>query len=210
MKISIENYLQKIDANFKDKSQKDIYMTYILVFSMIFSFSYLLFWDSSEAEFQTKLKQVKSKEKQIIDDNRYLQQNTLAKVSSIENEIQTAQKKTILLKDNNQYIKHKIEDISFLIYDEQTWGEYLHSISKHAQSNNVKIINFSNHYTENKTSFGHVLDINVQIQAKYNDTLNFINSLEQSKLVIDLHSLNIVASQKLDSNLTISVWGITY
>ncbi len=210
MNIGIEDYLQKIDTSFKDKSQKDVYMTYIMIFGIIFAFSYLLFWDTSEAEFITKRTQVQNKETQIINDNRFLQQNTLVKVSNIENEIKLAQQKIIIFKDNNQYIKHKIEDISFLIYDEQTWGEYLHSISKHAKRNNVQILNFSNHYSENKKSFGHVLDINIELTAKYNDTLNFINSLEQSDLVIDLHDLNITASAKLDTNLTISVWGITY
>ncbi len=210
MKIGIEDYLQKIDRNFENKSQKDIYMTYAVIFSMIFAFSYLLFWDTSEADFKAKRLEVTNLESKIIDDNKFLQENTLVKVANIENEIKITQSKTIQFKDYNQYIKHKIEDISFLIYDEQTWGQYLHSISKHAKSNNVKIIKFSNHYTENKNSFGHVLDINIQMNAKYNNTLNFINSLEQSDLVIDLHSLNMLVNENLDTNLTISVWGITY
>lgn len=210
MKIGIEDYLQKLDLSFKDKSQKDIYMTYIMIFSLIFAFSYLLFWDTSEADFKAKRTQIVSLEGKIINDNLFLQKNTLAKIANIENEIKIAQIKSIKYKDSNQYIKHKIETISFLIYDEQTWGKYLHSISKHAKKNNVKIINFSNRYTESRDSFGHVLDINMEINAKYKNTLNFINSLEQSDLVIDLHTLNISTNKKLDTNLTISVWGITY
>lgn len=210
MSIGIEDYLQKVDQNFKNKSQKDIYMTYMMIFSVIFAFSYLLFWDTSEADFKAKREQVKAKEIQIINDNKFLQNNTLVKVANIEQEIKAAQEQTIVFKDNNQYIKHKIEEISFLIYDEQTWGEYLHSISKHAKDNNIKIVNFSNHLTENKSSFGHVLDINIELNAKYKDTLNFINSLEKSDLVIDLHTLEMTANKKIDSNLTISVWGITY
>jgi len=181
-----------------------------MIFSAILAFSYLLFWDTSETDFKAKRAQVVIVEGNIAKDKIFLQQNTLAKVTQIENEIKRAQKKSIEYKDNNQYIKHKIEEISFLIYDEQTWGKYLHSISKHAKTNNIKIINFSNHYTENKNSFGHVLDINIELSAKYNNTLNFINSLERSDLVIDLHEFNINANKKLDTNLTISVWGITY
>ena len=47
MKINIEDYLHKIDNAFKGKEQKEIYMTYIMIASAIFAFSYLLFWDSS-------------------------------------------------------------------------------------------------------------------------------------------------------------------
>ena len=69
---------------------------------------------------------------------------------------------------------------------------------------------FSNKYALNNKSFGHILDINLKTTGNYKNTLNFINSLEQSELVVDIHDLNIVATEKLNSDLNISVWGITY
>ncbi len=113
-------------------------------------------------------------------------------------------------KDNNTYIKSKIETISSLIYDERSWGEYLHSISKNAQKYNVKIVNLTNRYSDNNNSFGHILDISVKSSSSYKNALRFINSLEQSDLVVDLHHLDIKAQNKLNSELEISVWGITY
>ena len=116
----------------------------------------------------------------------------------------------LAFKDNNQYIKTKIEEISSLIYDEQKWGKYLLSISKNAKLYDVQILDLSNKYTEKNTSFGHVLDINIKTTGDYKNTVNFINSLEQSDLVVDLHDLDIEANEGLDSKLDISVWGITY
>lgn len=210
MKINIEDYLQNIDNYFKEKSQKDIYMTYIMVFAVIFSFAYLLFWDTSEADFNTKRAQVVNMESKITTDQLYLQQNPETKITQIENETKKAQLAVIELKDNNQYIKTKIEEISSLIYDEQTWGEYLHSISTNARSNNIKILNFSNKYAQAQSTFGHILDISIQANGSYKNTLNFINSLEQSDLVVDLHTLNLQALETLNSDLNISVWGVTY
>lgn len=210
MNIGIEDYLQKIDVSLQEKSQKDIYMLYIMIFGMIFAFSYLLFWDSSEADFKAKQAKVTAIKSKIALDKNYLQGNTLQKIKNIDNEIIQIQKDIITFKDNNQYIKHKIEEISFLIYDEQKWGKYLFSISKNAKKYNIKILNFSNKLAEKEDVFGHVLDINIHLTAQYNDTLNFINSLEQSDLVIDMHDINITATDRLDSNLSISVWGITY
>ncbi len=210
MIANIEDYLQKIDNSFKEKSQKDTYMTYIMVFGVIFAFSYLLFWDTSEADFDAKRAQVVSIESKITKDNRFLQQNPITKIVKIENETAILIKQTIDYKENNQYIKKKIEEISSLVYDEQTWGEYLHSISKNAIKNNIKILDFTNKYTTKSSSFGHLLDISMSITANYKNTINFINSLEQSDLVVDLHHLKIQASDKLNSELTISVWGITY
>jgi len=210
MMAVIEDYLQRIDSSFKEKSQKDIYMIYIMIFSLIFAFSYLLFWDTSEADFKAKRAQVVAMEKNISNDEMYLKINPQSKIIQIENEIKKAQEQMLVHKDNNQYIKHKIEEISSLIYDDQTWGEYLHSISINAKKNNVKILNLNNTYVKNTNSFGHILDINIKAKSTFKNTINFINSLEQSELVVDLHDLNIQANEKLYSDLNISVWGILY
>ena len=55
-----------------------------------------------------------------------------------------------------------------------------------------------------------MLDINLNFTGNYINTLSFINSLEQSELVVDLHALNIQAQDKLNTDLNISVWGINY
>lgn len=96
------------------------------------------------------------------------------------------------------------------MYDERTWGEYLHSISINAKKYDMKIIDFTNKYALNNQSFGHILDIEVKSTGDYKNTLNFINSLEQSELVVDIHDLDIKAADGLNSDLSISVWGITY
>ena len=210
MKIIIEDYLQKIDLTFKEKSQKDLYMTYIMIFSAIFAFSYLFFWDSSADDFEQQNIKITSLESKIKEDRMFLQYNPETKIALLENEIKKAKDETLMHQENNEYIKAKIETISSLIYDERSWGEYLHSISINAKTYNVQIINFTNKYAFNNTSFGHILDITIEASAKYEDTLKFINSLEQSELVVDIHGLKIKADDTLNTDLNISVWGITY
>ena len=209
-KFNIEDYLHKIDSTFKGKSQKDIYMIYLMIFGSIFAFSYLLFWDTSEGNFVKKSAQISSISTKINKDKIYLQQNNQAKVSLLDSEISAAKNRLILVKDNNDYIKSKIETISSLIYDERTWGEYLHSISTKAQKNRVKILNFTSKNTLSTSSFGHMLDIEIESTGNYKNTLLFINSLEQSDLVVDIHSLNIKTDEILITDLKLSVWGITY
>ena len=74
----------------------------------------------------------------------------------------------------------------------------------------IKILDFNNKYAKNDGSFGHILDISIKSTGNYANTINFINSLEQSDLVVDLHTFDIQAKDKLTSDLNISVWGITY
>jgi hypothetical protein len=210
MKINIEDYLHQIDSAFQDKTQKDIYMTYIMVISIIFAFAYLLFWDSSFESFEKTRANVNKLENKINNDQRFLQLNPESKITKLEQEIKKINNEMIIHKDNNAYIKSKIETIASLIYDERTWGEYLDSISKNAQVYNVKITKFTNKYAPTDSSFGHILDITIESTANYKNTLKFINSLEQSELVVDIHDLSMKADKSLITDLNISVWGITY
>ncbi len=210
MKINIEDYLQQIDASFKEKSQKDVYMIYVMIFGAIFAFSYLLFWESSEKDFSDSNRKIEDITAKINLDRTYLSRNPQAKITLIERDIKLSQAKLIVEKNNNDYIKSKIEAISSLIYDERTWGEYLHSISRNAKKYNVTIRHFTNEYAKNDKSFGHILDIVLETTGSYKNTLKFINSLEKSDLVVDIHAFNIKAQNKLNSHLNISVWGITY
>lgn len=210
MKINIEDYLHKIDAAFKDKSQKDIYMTYVMVVAVIFAFAYFLFWDSSFKKFKQTRASVNTLQTKINADKLFLQQDPESKIIQLSKEIKKINNETITLKDTNAYIKTKIKTISFLIYNERAWGKYLDSIAKNAQKYDVKLITLTNRYVQSDSSFGHILDITIKSMANYKNTLKFINSIEQSELVVDIHDFDIKADKMLRSDLNISVWGIKY
>ncbi|MEA2100619.1 MAG: hypothetical protein U9P72_10875 [Campylobacterota bacterium] len=208
--INLENYLYKIDSRLKDKTKKDIYMLYSLIFGALFVIPYLFFWDSSEKMFQDNKAQVLDISSKIKSDKIFLQNNPHSKITLLEKDISSAKIRLQRNKDNNKYIKKEIEAISSLFYDEKIWGEYLHSISINAKKYNVTILDFTNSSIMNNSSFGHMLDINIKSTANFNNTLKFINSLEQSNLVIDIHSLDIEAHEMLNTELNLSVWGIVY
>jgi Tfp pilus assembly protein PilO len=210
MRINIEDFLHKIDLYFKDKEPKDAYMIYIMVASSIFAVAYLLFWDSSFEQFENTRKEVQKVQKQIRTDEMFLQRNKANRIVQLEKEVEKIQKDIIIHKDNNAYIKAKIETISSLIYDERTWGEYINSISTNAQKYNVQILELTNSFSDVNNNFGHLLDITIKSSSNFKNTLLFINSLEQSELVVDLHDFKIDAQNSLVSDLNISVWGIKY
>lgn len=210
IKLMIEETLQKIDIFFKEKSQKDTYMVYVMIIALSFAVAYP-FYDLSLNEFNNVKKKVDGITAKIDADKIYLKANTEAKVAMLVQEIKNLESDLVAQKEKNKYIKEKIEAISELIYDERAWGEYLNSISINAQKYNVKILNFENSYSKNNgAAFGHVLDIALKVQGSYLDTIKFMNSLEQSELVVDMHDFSIKAQDTLNSDLDISVWGITY
>ncbi len=210
MKITIESYLHKIDNSFKHKSKKDIQLTYIMLVSVIFALSYFLFWDSSENNFLEQKSQISKIKTKLIVDKAYLGANPPLKIIMLDNEIKSSQEKMIGYKIKNDYIKNKIEEISALIYDERTWGTYINSIAQEAKKYHINISEFKNTLNSSNGSFGHILDLNLKLSGKYKNTLKFINALEQSDLVVDIHYLTIKAEDRLNTELKISVWGITY
>ncbi len=210
MKINYENYLHKIDSALKNKTQKELYMTYMIVVMSVFAFSYLLFWNSSFESFNTTRENVSQLENKIAIDKRFLQQNPTSKITQLDKEIHNINQEISVNKDTNAYIKSKIETISSLIYDERSWGEYLDSIATNAQKYHIRLLNLTNEYPKINSAFGHILDISVNSEGDFQNTLKFINSLEQSDLVVDIHNFKIDTNTSLESDLNISVWGITY
>ena len=208
--MSIESYLQKIDLSLKSKSNKDIKLTYIMVVIIIFALSYFFLWDLSKNNFLSQNKQIISIKTKLNIDENYLATNTSIKTTALDNQIKKTQIKMLDFKDKNDYIKNKIGDISSLIYDEQTWGKHINSISLDAQKYDVIISEFNNEFSKNNGSFGHILDLSIKLSANFANTLMFINALEQNDLVVDIHNLNIKAQDELNTELKISVWGITY
>jgi hypothetical protein len=208
MKFNIEDYLYTLDQTLSLKSERDKMMMFVMIFAALFAFSYLLLWENSEASFKASHEKAIKMESDLSSDKSYLEVNPVEKIAQIEQETVAIQMNEQHYIQYNAYIKDQLEQISSLYYDVKTWGAYLDSVSKYARAYNVKLLNFGNTLTEGNSSFGHVLDIHISTEGAYKNTLKFINALEQSYLVVDLHDINMTADKKLTSDLNISVWGI--
>lgn len=208
MKFNIEDYLYSLDQVLSLKSERDKMMMFVMIFASLFAFSYLLLWESSEASFKVSHEKAIKMESDLSHDKSYLEANPVEKIAQIEQETVAIQMEEQNYIQYNTYIKDQLEQISSLYYDEKAWGAYLNSVSMYARAYNVKLLDFGNTLTTDNSSFGHVLDIHIKAEGAYKNTLKFINALEQSYLVVDLHDINMTAEKKLTSELNISVWGI--
>jgi hypothetical protein len=208
MKFQIEDYLYSLDQSLSQKSDRDKMMLYVMIFAGLFAFSYLLLWESSEASFKVSHEKATKIEQELAFDKNYLDANPPEKITQIEQETVALELDRSRYIQYNTYIKEQLEQISSLYYDEKVWGAYLDSISRFARQHKVKLAKFGNTLQTDNTSFGHVLDISIESEGPYKNTLKFINALEQSYLVVDLHNFNMNADEKLKGDFNISVWGI--
>lgn len=208
MKIQIEDYLYTLDQSLGQKSDRDKNMVFVMIFTLLFAFSYLLFWESAEISFQESHEKAQKVENELTIDKDYLAANPPERIAQIEQETLQLRQTQIKYTEYNSYIKEQLSQISSLYYDERVWGAYLDSISRYAKTYGVKLTTFRNTLQADNNSFGHIMDIQIVSEGPYKNTMKFINALEQSQLVVDLHDFNLTADEKLTGELNISVWGI--
>lgn len=208
MKLHIEDYLYAMDQSLSQKSDRDKMMLYVMIFASLFSISYFFLWESSEASFKVSHEQAVQIENDLNADKQYLSSNPPERIAQIEQETAAIEKQHGLYVQYNAYIKEQLDQISSLYYDEKVWGAYLDSVSRYARQYNVRLPRYGNTLQTDSSAFGHVLDIAISSEGPYKNTLKFINALEQSFLVVDLHDFNMSAEEKFKGDLNISVWGI--
>ena len=210
MSAIIEKYLYDIDQSFAEKSEKDVKLIYGMVFVVLVMFSYLVFWESAEKGYNDIKAASLAVQDKIYIDKRYLAGHPQSVITNLDIDIKTLNSKLAYLKDENIYIKSEIDKIPELFYDQAIWGGFIDSIAESARRNKVKLNFFANRLASDKTKFGHVLNLEIRAEAQYKNMIKFMNAIEKSKLVVDLHDLELSADKNLQLDLNLSVWGITY
>ena len=210
MNLNIEKYLYAIDQSFAQKNERERMLIFGMIAAALFGISYLLFWESSEKEYQSIKTQSEASLKRLNIDKQYLAMHPENEIQKIADDITMINNKAKVVRNDNEYIKFKIEQISELYYNEAIWGKYIDSIAENAKKYKIKLKSISNQLSSDQSKFGHVLDIQISASGHYRNIYKFINSMEKSDLVIDIHDFNLSASETLDIDINSSVWGITH
>jgi len=134
------------------------------------------------------------------------------KINQKQNELKQRQNELADAKNMNHYFDNKLRELSYLIFNEQSWADFLDSLAILANKNNVKITKIVNTFKEpNAQKIEQILDINVSVDGNYKDIIGYINAIEESKLVVDVNGIDINSTNgKLKGNMGIYIWGMKY
>ena len=134
------------------------------------------------------------------------------KINQKQNELKQRQSELADATSMNQYFDNKLRELSYLIFNEQSWADFLDSLALLANKNNVKITKIANTFKEpNAQKIEQILDINVSVDGNYKDIIGYINAIEESKLVVDVNGIDINSTDgKLKGNMGIYIWGMKY
>lgn len=216
-----DNIFTKIDNYFDNKKPSEV--SVMLLASLILS-GVVIYYAitpyaqeyhdnamSENSSVTTKLNEVNGElDKVSLNNDRNSDRNF--KINQEKNNIGQLQIKLADTQKMNQYFDDKLKELSYLIFSEQSWADFLDNLALLANKNNVKITKISNTFKEpSAEKIEQMLDINISVDGGFKDIVGYINSIEESKLVVDVNNIDINSTNgKLNGNLGVYVWGMKY
>ncbi|MDD5406213.1 MAG: type 4a pilus biogenesis protein PilO [Sulfurovaceae bacterium] len=212
-----EDILEKLDNYFNTKKNNEKNIIIFGVGILIFVFAYYLLLPITEDRFNRTENEKKQVEKILNEQKDYMNSISVNGdkdyyVKQYTQELKQIKQSIADLTLKTNLINESMKKLSDMIFNEKSWSNFLNSITGKAEDNNIDILKINNRKIEsNSTSFGHVLEIQIQCQGEYKDILKFINELEQTKLVTDVYGSKIKINKKRTAtvaDLNVSVWGV--
>ena len=209
--------LTKIDNYFDEKKPSEVTMMLIVAFFLSVAIAYYAVIPYAQNYYDDSIRENDQITKDLNKVNSYL--STVSQgsdrnfmINQKQNELMQQQNKLADAQNMNQYFDNKLKELSYLIFNEQSWADFLDNLAFLANKNNVKITKIINTFKEpNAQKIEQVLDINISVDGDYRDIISYINAIEESKLVVDVNNIDINSTNgKLKGNMGIYIWGMKY
>jgi len=212
------NLLNNLDTFFEGKSDNEKWMLIGMVFVVIGYMSYSLFLPYAEEQYNQSVRTKERLLKSIASNRQYLQSITQNGdrdyfIKKYDREILGLKKSIDNSHNEITFISSKLEELSPLMFNKESWSKFLNSITREAKEQEVKLDYIENNYVNNNGNFGHILQIDVGCNGSYKNIVKFMNKLEKSVLVTDIYSSSLELNKeqtRVVAKLNISVWGINH
>ncbi len=213
---SSENLFEKLDSSLSSKKESELALIFLMIFVFIGFLIYSYVFPITDKKLKITKRNLIVMNKKVQDEKGYLRSITVRGdqrfyIKKASNELKKAKlllKKTI---ETNTYVDNKLKDLSYLLFNNQNWAKFLDSITLIAAKNHVKIKIIENKINEpSLQKIEQILNLKVEFNGKFKNIMNFINSIEESKLVVDIYEMNLTGAAGIDGYINIGVWGMKY
>ncbi len=211
-----DKIFEKIDTALKDKKSSELSIIYAGIFIVIAAIVYLYVYPVSEQILKQTGKQLKAMKTKIAKEKNYINSKTVGGdrffyIKKAKAKIKQTKEKLSQTIFVNGYIDAKLKKLSYLLYNDVNWANFINDITKSAKKYRVNINFIKNQFNElNYKKVEQALDIEVDANGNFNNLIKFINSIEESNLVVDVHGLTMDIKKTIHVNFKIAVWGIRY
>lgn len=214
----MHSILDRLDKAFKDKSENEKWMIIMMIVLVIGYMTYALFLPYAEERFNQSEQKKTTLQNSIRKHEQYIQSITVGGdrdffVKKYDDDILSLEKRIARANEDITFITTKLDELSPLLFNKESWSKFLNSITNEAKSQAVKIQYIDNEYVDNNGSFGHVLEIAIGCEGEYSNIVKFVNQLEKNVLVTDIYGSDVHLDQNdttTFADINISVWGINH
>ena len=215
---AIADKLEELDHYFENKKESEKWLMIMLVAFVIGYLLYTYLFPYAKNRFKQTQVQKEQIIKKIAEERSYLNSITVNGdrnfyVKKYDREIANRKKGIKRYDDKIALLNKNFQKLSEILFNKDSWSNFLESISDRANKNEIELLSLSNTPIDQKESFGHVLEIEIRCVGRFNKMLKFVNDLEQSKLVTDVYYANTHVEQgsgEVFSDINISVWGVNH
>lgn len=211
---AIIELLEKLDKFFENKKPTEAYLFILLPVFVLGYLTYELVIPVTTKNYENakaKLEKTQSDIQRYTNELNRLTVNgdKMYRVKVLEKENDDLKKEIIRLDDASSYIDGQMVRISDILFNKESWSKFLDSITQKAQNNKIVIKTIENKFINQQGEFGHVLEIVVDGSGNFANMVNFLSNIEKSELLVDVYGMNLEATDVVDGEFKISVWGFS-
>ncbi len=206
----------KIDNYLKDKKSSETSILFFLLFVIVGFLSYSYIYPITDAKLKQTSRLAKDMDKKLLDEISYIR--SISKdideafiIKKVKQDIETS--KLLLEKTTftNAYVDNKLKELSYLLFNDENWAKFLNSITRLAQEYNIDIKLIENKINEPSIQkIEQILNLKVDFNGHFTNSVKFINALEESELVVDVYELTCLGQKNIECQVNIAVWGMKY
>jgi ABC-type multidrug transport system fused ATPase/permease subunit len=212
----MEGFFNKIDAYFHSKKESEsllmLFFAGILVAFLIHTYAF----PPAKAFLQAQKHSLGEINSRIAQEEAYLTSITVNgneryHIEKLDNASKEASIRLERTTHTNAYVDGKLKELSYLLFNDKNWTEFLDRLSALAQQHDVHLHTITNDFKEpSLQKIEQVLNVSLDIKGEFNNILKFINAIEESRLVVEIYAISLAHNKRLEGELKIAVWGMKY
>jgi len=214
----IEDKLEELDEYFETKKESEKWLIIAGIAAVIALLGYNYFLPYAEEKYNKSNGILQSIEKKTQSSKGYLQSIQIMGshdkyLEKLDAQLKNKIQKNKVISKNINLIDTSLIKLSDMLFDQKSWSNFLDNITKYALDYKLELQYISNAYIDDNTSFGHVLQVEIGAKGKYRNIIEFMNKIEQNRLVTDVYGSQIYpdgVGSEVYADINISVWGVNH
>ena len=196
--------------NSKKPSEASMFMG-IIALGIAYGVYQFVFLQTDESLHNTENK-IHTVKQKINTEKSYLSTHSMATLNKLKADVKH---KKMAFDDTiykMSYVDNTLTELSYLLFDDQSWANFVDNISFLAKKYHVNIEEIGNKfYTPTFQKITHVVEVDVKSNAKLKNMMNFLNAIEESQLVVDINDIVMEKpKESVEATFKIAVWGMKY